>query len=414
LAFAVTLGINASAIAANTPAADQATAILKAYQEERYYWAGQEALVFLSRKPPEVSDDLRLSIAHSLAWTGEYEEALRQYEMLNATGYTREALLGRANVYRWSGRHEQAVPLYERYLEQDPRHDEARNNYELSKRELQPRTRLWRSRQWDNTDAARSEWSVNHRYRSPDQKEIFEIEGVLDEEHRNELSLDQREITLRYENLKLPGKPWLEATLQTKPESDPFFLSRFRVQDNPTHVYLGHVNWGKLVFDPNALNDHLTANRAGADTSVITRIGQWRAAYDYYDIDDGNTVHEPRLRYVPAWQPISLPDQRFFFAVHGRFAKRADPRYWSPEDGYCSLDLGYEGEWLTLQHDAYFYVQRGTKLCGEGQDVWSGGGGYKYSIGDFSLGVQGRVSNSWRDDSTYRERQWIGTIEKRW
>lgn len=402
------------AMAAESPSARSARGqeLWRAYQEQRYRHVSLGAAEYLRQEQPD--DELRIAIANSHAWTGNYAEAIRHYELLEGSGYTREALLGRANAYRWAGQAALSVPLYRRYLEYDPHDSVARDGLVFAERELAASTRYRLGRIRDSDQVVRPWHSIGHRWRSDDSLELYEIEVGAGDDRRNDLGIRQRDLTIRYENLKLPLRPWVEISRQGDPASENFALARFTLDERPTRIYVGHVNWGKLAFTPEALRDGLAATRYGIETAMVNSLGQWRLAYDYYAVSDDNVIQEPGARFTPAWQPFPGHNMRWFLGLSSRLAKRNDPRYWSPVDDYYTLDLGYEAGWNARLYDFSFFVKRGFPLGGEARDSWGAGLAAKRWIGSWAFGVEGKASSGWRDDAGYRSRTWTATVEKRW
>lgn len=407
--------LSSPGMAAETPATRSARGqgLWQAYQQQRYRLVSQQAPVYLKNEQPD--EELRLAIANSFAWSGNYAEAIWHYEALDGSGYTREALLGRANVYRWSGRAALSVPLYQRFLEQDPHDAHAREGLILAEREISPRTMYRKGRMRDSDGVVRPWQTVSQRWRSRDSLEIYEVEAGDEHDRRNELNeVHQRDVLFRYENLKLPLQPWLEVSRQALPTSEIFGLARFTLDDRPTRVYIGRINWGKLAFTPEALSGELTADRYGIESAFQNSLGQWRLAYDYFAISDNNTIREPSARYTPAWQPFPGHSMRWFMGISERTATRNVTQYWSPEKGYRVMEIGIEAEWNTSRYDISWSVSRGYRLAGEARDTWSAAAALKRWFGHWAFGIEGRATSGWREDAAYRLRTWTASVEKRW
>src|SRR3954463_10424798 len=93
------------------PLATLAQSALERYEAEDYKAAARLGLRELANAPKdEKTDELRLSVANSLAWTGDYDPAIAQYRMLFGTRYDTDARVGLANALRWRGQADLAEP----------------------------------------------------------------------------------------------------------------------------------------------------------------------------------------------------------------------------------------------------------------------------------------------------------------
>jgi tetratricopeptide (TPR) repeat protein len=112
-----------SAANTNPPASTGAATLKDKFNAGDYWSVGSDGLEFLKKQSGD--DQLRLLVADSLAWSGRYADAIRQYQMLAGTTLADSAALGLANVYRWSGRPDLASPLYQQILRSQPENPDA-------------------------------------------------------------------------------------------------------------------------------------------------------------------------------------------------------------------------------------------------------------------------------------------------
>src|SRR5436309_11680303 len=103
------------------PLATLAQSALERYEAEDYRAAARLGLRELASAPQGAkTDELRLAVANSLAWTGDYDPAIAQYKALLGTRYDSDARVGLANVLRWNGQADLAEPYYRQVLARDP------------------------------------------------------------------------------------------------------------------------------------------------------------------------------------------------------------------------------------------------------------------------------------------------------
>lgn len=399
---------------ARAVALDQGASV--AYDEQRYADAGRLGLIQLQRD--EGNHELRLKVANSLAWSGQYPEAIRQYKALQDTPMANAAALGLANVYLWNGRPELAEPLFRQVLVPNPNDPDARQGLVAAERHLRPRTALRTGWLDDSSNTERSTLGFAHRWRDNSLMQVFEVSTEFAREERvpDDPAINQRELAFAYEHLGMLLTPRVQVSAQESPTSKVFGSAGVKVSEGMLAIDVGHVNWGKLVFDPRALRDGLTANRAGAEIRADSGIGAWSGAYAYFAVSDGNRVQDLNVRYTPSWQPLPQNSgMRAFVGVYGHKADRKDPRYWSPESGFYTAYLG-----LSLDHsggagDIYAELKRSQRLGGEGASGWSGGFGGTYRLsGDWAIRGEAFYLDTRRDESVYRSKSATISLERLW
>jgi hypothetical protein len=410
LLFSVALGSDARAqpAASNTaPAVTAATAApdsaTRAYQEERYTDAARLGLVEVSKRPDD--HDLRLKVANSLAWTGQYALAAQQYRALATSPLATEATLGLANVYLWSGQPHLAQPLFQAVLASNPAQADALDGIARLRRELQPRTTLRLSTAGDSGKAERSGLAVSHRWRDAGLNQIFELAADRNKEQRSPDTgdLKPREVSFAYQHLGLPLAPRLELSAQSSPTSKLFGDLSARLPSADVTVSAGRVNWGQLVFDARALRDGLTANRVGIAAATDTPAGQLAGSFNQFAVSDGNRVREFNLRYTPQWQPApARTGVKLFAGLYGRGASRQVDRYWSPTV-YNTADVGlalgrWEAEWQ-LEGE----LKRSFGIGGEGANGWTlGTGALRWLNRDWAIQGNLAYQETSRSGSRYR------------
>jgi len=376
------------AIAADAPLAHSAAgqALLQIYYDGDYVKVGHDGLELLLTEPWD--HELRLIVANSLAWTGYGNDAAIQYEALAGTAYAKEAALGLANVKRWNGRSDRAAPLYQQVLNTEPDNKDAQEGLTLASRELRPKTTVRLGHPTDSSDTSRNSASLSHSWRDSAGVQIFELGVSAIKDERRNLQVTQRDMTFGYTHLDAPLAPQIELSAQQAPTTRLFGAVKLKVMDAPAYVSLGHINWGKLAFDPNALSSNLTANHLGAHASLPSPIGQWRLAYNSYYISDNNVIQDARMQYVPAWQPFGTPDIKAFLGFEGRKARRNDPRYWSPENGNYNALVGVNAEWVNTVWQRYLSAQYGFPIGGNSANTWSVSAGIKRWLNaDWAVGL---------------------------
>lgn len=400
-----------------TPAtAAQGRTASRAYEEGRYAEAARLGLIELGQRGSD--HDLRFKVANSLAWTGQYPEAIRQYEALAGTRLANEASLGLANVYLWTGYPERADPLFRRVLEANPANRDAREGLEAAGRQLRPRTALKAGWMDDSSNTERSGLGLAHRWRDSSRQQVFEVaaEGIRENRAPDIPDVTQRELAFSYEHLGLALQPRIQIAAQQSPTTKAFGSLALRLADGAVTLDAGRVNWGKLVFDPRALDDGLTANRAGIEGRADTGIGNWQGTFAHFAVSDGNRVQDANLRFTPSLQPFSSGSGvRLFAGLYGRKADRKADHYWSPASGFYTGYLGLAADLAGPDWDISAEVKRSQRLGGEGANGWSGGlGGRRWLSRDWAIRADGFWLETRRDESAYRFKSLTISLERLW
>lgn len=401
-----------------TPPADGnwAQTLEQLYLQGRHATLGTQALDLLRGGQFKPDDTLRLKIANSLAWTLRLNEAAEQYEQLISGPEAKPAQLALANTYRWLGRPDLAVPLYENLLEQDLNHADARDGLDYADREVRPRTTVqWRGSN-DSGDMQVNTLTLTHRWRDKSMRQIFEVETEANRDRLTpaQLQVNQHQLGLRYENLGLPLQPRVFLSLQNRPERQAFGGVRVRLGQSFTYLTAEHMNWGVASLSARALNAGLTAKHVGLESRVGFPVGELSAQAHAYRISDGNTLLTSSLRFAPLWRPLG-PAFKPYVAVDTRDVKFNTPNYWSPETGSGSASLGATAEWA--EKDWFFYVaaQAGQRLYGEAGSSWSASiGAQRWLSRDMSVGVHLWGMSSIRDQARYRAHSGTVKLEKLW
>jgi hypothetical protein len=393
--------------------ADSAT---QAYEEARYAEAARLGLAEIQQRPGD--HDLRLRLANSLAWTGDYPRAIEHYGALAGTRLAREGRLGIAHVRLWSGRPELADPLFRSVLAQEPGHVEARAGLAAAGRHLRPRSTVQLGHVGDSSEARRSSLTLSHRWWHPDLAQVFELtaEGRHETDAPGQVSLNPRELGLRYEHRGLSWAPQLQVTAQQQPQTRLFGEAGVRLLDGSLSLRAGRVNWGQLAFSPRALQDGLTARLIELGAQADHRSGQWQGQWTRYAVSDGNRIDDASLRVTPAWQPLPARlGLKAFAGLSARRAERAEARYWSPADGHYTANLGLAwGRW-EAQWELQGELKRSQRLGGEGANGWAlSAGGKRWLSADWALRAEASHETTRRGQSSYRATSVLAALEKLW
>jgi tetratricopeptide (TPR) repeat protein len=359
-------------------------------------------------------NEVRFRVANSFAWTGRYDEAIAHYQALSGTKQASKANLGLANVYRWNGLPGLAQSLYQRVLTVEPDNKDAREGLTYALRETRSQTSASVLRWKDSLDTVREGILLSQRWTDKSQRHRFEVEADFLRDRRNELRVNQRDVTFRYAGIADPLKPRFEISAQESPEKKFFAGAEIRVPNTPLSVGAGHVNWGKLAFDPNALAAALTANQVELQADGISNIGAWYGGYNAYRISDSNLIHDLVIRFTPSWQPIRVQEIKVFAGFEGRKARFNSPAYWSPADGNYLLTAGISGEWVDPRLERSVSLQYGVPVGGEARSSYSVAGSIRHWIND-RLSIGGRLSHQ-RSQRTgaYRASTAMITIQGLW
>jgi tetratricopeptide (TPR) repeat protein len=377
-----------------------------------YQTLGTAGLAAFQRTPPD--DELRLIVANSLAWTGRSKQAEAQYKLIGPGRYKHDADVGLANLYRWNGREDKSLPLYQSVLRDNPKDEAAQQGLMLAERELRPRTTLSFGGASDSAIETNHPVTLNHRWRDVSGRNIYELEGGLMNAHKNGIRADQRDLTARYQSLDLPLQPKFELSQQVKPVLKLYGKVGIKLADNEVSLEAGRDNWGKTAATTQALLYGLGANHLGATANHVFDFGQILAAADFYAISDGNTIRTSKLDYKPAWTPLGNHIKPYV-GMETRDAKNNSLLYWSPGIGYGSAYAGLQGEWGKDQWGLFGSGQMGTHLYGEAGTSWSLSAGGKYWLtNDIAFNLSLWKMQSWRNNSTYRAKSFNLGLEKLW
>lgn len=386
--------------------------ILDLNAAEDFSAVGTEGLALLAKEKPD--EALQLIIANSLAWTGRLDEAVPTYQGLVSGKYANEARVGLASIQRWRGRDDQAMPLYQTVLAADPGNAGALEGLELATRELVPRTLLSFGKSIDSSEMQRKAATINHRWRDRSGANIMEIEtsGVRDALPASEAS--QQDVTLRYQALDLALKPSLELSMPTKSSRNLFGKAHLSFEDYKMALDVGHVNWGKIATNPNALASHLAAMTIGLEATQGFSAGDLTGRIDYFDISDGNNIVTSSLRLASKWRPLGSHIKPFM-GMETREASFNTPNYWSPGQGFGTAYAGLLGEWGSAGWNFFSSAQAGMPLYGDAGNSWSlSAGGKRWVSNDVAIGLNLWSMASRRDNAAYRAKSVIVNLEKLW
>lgn len=369
-----------------------------------------ESIMAREKADPE----LQLIFANSLAWTGKLSAAASAYAELAKSPLVNEAQIGLANVERWRGRDDRALPLYQQVLQRDASNADAQEGLELSIRELRPRTALSAGSASDSSDMQRRSFSVNHRWRNSAGTVIYEAEAENVDDSLPARQAQQSNWTLRATNLELALKPSLELSMPSSGDQRLYGSVRLKLDDDQESIELGSVNWGKLALNANALAAGLSATHAGLAMVRTGWAGSLTGRWDYYEVSDGNIVTSGRLQFSPAWRPLGAHIKPFA-SIESRKSSFNTLNYWSPDQGAVTAYVGALAEWAYADWNLYFSAQSGTGLSGDAGNGWSvSAGGKRWLAADLALSMNLWSMSSWRDAAAYRAQAATITMEKLW
>lgn len=387
--------------------------IFDLYLKEDYAAVITQGLPLLSVYPKDAQ--LRLIIANCLSWnTTRYTLAIELFQSLLKGPYARDASLGLANAYRWSGRDDLALSLYKTLIAEEPDSSDIQDGLVLAERAMRPRTMFSLGRAGDTNNMRRNEAVVAHRWRSDAGNGIYEVELGGTNDSLTNLGINQRNAALRYQNLDLPFKPTLEVTRQTAPQQSTFGGVHLELTDT-TKLTLNRVNWGLLSFNVNAEAANLSASHVALASSQSGELGSIRGRVDYFGVSDGNTVLMSNLQFTPAWRPLGK-HFKTFVGTQTRNQSDYSPLYWSPMNGgYGVWFAGVQAEWSNDKTDLYAVAQAGNRLYGEGSRNWGlAAGGRTMLTPDFALGVKLNYYAGGLYGPTFSYASALVTIEKFW
>lgn len=354
------------------PIAAAAQGALERYDAGDYAAAARLGQKELAQSSGEKAEELRIAVANSLAWTGQYEPALDEYRRLFGTRYDTDARVGFANVLRWRGQSDLAEPYYRQVLERAPDNAEAKLGQELGARELRPALTARVTRTADNQGAGLNEAGLAYRYWTRDLKARWDI-GLLG----GHFDTPQGDFSPRgvQASVWLPQTalgPKLEAFAYDNGAVDPRVLGALQLEPvrDRFRIRLARVDWGRQAFSGAATRDGLTAAMLGLFADVPTALGGLRGRLDTYRISDSNRVIDGEAAITPAWQP--LPWQlKWLTGVTARRAEHEDPRYWSPNPAYGVAFLGVQRGWYLDRFDLTASLRRTFSFTETASDGWA-------------------------------------------
>jgi tetratricopeptide (TPR) repeat protein len=380
--------------------------------DENYKAVGTRGLALFARETP--SDELRLMVANSLAWTGRLKEAIEQYQLLTKGPLASDAMVGLANVYRWRGRDDQAVPLYQTVLAKDPQNAGALEGLGLANRELHPRTLITAGASSDSQDMQRRQVAVNQRWRDGSGQHVFEVETSGVNDKLGTLEERQRDVKLRYQALGVPLQPRVELEVEAKPDRNVYGGVKVKLGERQIFVSVDRVNWGKLASNPKALQANLSATHVGVEASGSFQAGDLSSRIDYYSVSDGNAVTTKSINFTPFWRPLGSHVKQFI-GVETRDVSFQTSNYWSPAGGFGTLYTGLMAEWGGADWNYFASGQIGTRLYGEASTNWSvSTGGRLWVARDVAVGLNLWSMSSARDGAPYKSKAANLSLEKIW
>jgi tetratricopeptide (TPR) repeat protein len=394
------------------PASADAARLRDKFYAGEYWSVGSDGLDTLKKEPG--NNELRMMVADSLAWTGRYPEAISQYQMLAGTALADSAALGMANAYRWNGWPDLATPLYLQILTSQPDNRDALDGLDRTKRELRPRTSVTLGRKTDSNSVTQNAIEISHYWRGDNLAVKYELSLNASRYTLSSVRTRQRELNFSVEHAEMAMAPRLDLSFQQEPANNAFASLRLKLHGAPDlHATIGRVNWGNMVFQPQALLDGLVATQIGVDGSLITRPGTISAAHNDYQVSDGNQVQDSSIRFSPSWRPLGA-DFRYYIGLSGRIAKRNMPEYWSPDMGYLSTDIGFTNEWSMSNGDYSIYGQRGFGAGGEALNSYNlGFAAKRYLDRDWAATLGAGLLENLRTDA-YRSNYLTVGIERLW
>ncbi len=362
------------------------------------------------------SDEVRLKIANSLAWTGRLNEAYSQYELLLGTRFDTDARLALANAERWRDRADKAMPMFSQVLALDPSNTGARDGLEYGSRDLRPSTTVSGGRLADSGGMERQYMTVSHRWRDESNTKIYEVESRVMQDRLTPpgLRVNEADVTLRFQPLDVAMQPRVYVNFQGLPKTGAFGGVRLKLGDGPTHFYADRLAWGPLAVSARATEAGMTAYHLGVESTQSTFLGSFYGRLSGYRVSDSNTVLTSAFRFTPAWRPLG-PGIKAYVSTDTRDVKFNTLNYWSPASGTGTVSVGLSGEWSDKDWVLYGSGQMGRPMYGESGNSWSASAGGKRWLGkDYALGVNMWGMSSWRDGANYRARSMTVNLEKLW
>jgi tetratricopeptide (TPR) repeat protein len=386
---------------------------LEQYQAGRYAEAARRGAAVL-RDAPQLHD-LRFAVANSLAWTGQYDQALEHYRALLGTAYENRARVGMANVMRWRGQADLAEPHYLAVLEREPANTDARSGLALAGRDLRPALTARLGHSADSADLKRNELLLAYRQWSADRAWRFEV-GTLGERYQAPgRDWSARGLQAALWGAKLPLAPRIDAALYDSGLRDTQVFGTLQLEParDVLRIRFGRVNWARLAFSAGAAADGLTARTLGILGDTQLGIGSIRARADGFDTSDGNRVLDGELQVTPFWQPLPWA-LKWSAGLYGRHAEREDPRYWSPRPTYGLAYVGLQRGWYLERTDVTASIRRGFGLTDSAGDSWSLGlSARRWISRDFAIGLEGWAVDAPRPGA-YRMHQVTAFVQHLW
>jgi tetratricopeptide (TPR) repeat protein len=384
-----------------------------------YRGALKPGAVALAQSPDD--GKLRLSVANALAWTGRYDAAVEQYERLvRNPEFSNAAKIGMANVLRWRGAPQAAMPLLDQASRSDVNSTDVSQSLKQSQlqnqRELRANTGVKFGRASDSTGLQRIDLQASQRLW---QTESFfgrpirwDLAALVGRDTKAGLTLNHREVALGIGILPMGVGPraasqWgkdggvrLEVSAQNDLKTKVFGRAHVDLLGDGLSFRAGRVNWGRQAFSLAALQAGLTANQLGVSSTINADWLQFKGRVDSYTVSDTNRVIDAELGFVPGWQPLPGSVQWFTTIAH-RKASRVEANYWSPKN-YTTAVLGVKRSWYFDQGELNASLGRSFALSADAKNGFVIAANGKVWVGrDTSLAL-----DLWASDSprvgTYR------------
>ena len=374
-----------------------------------YQAAGTAGLALQAKE--NLDDELKLTFANSLAWSGRLPEATQTYQGLTTGAFAKEANIRMANIDRWLGYDHRAAKTYRSVLDTDPGNPDALQGLKLASRELSPRTTVSFGGSNDSSDLVTRALTANHRWRDSTGANVMEVETSGFRGQLPTIVSDQKDATFRYKALEHAYKPSFEISTIGNALYGGVGVS---LGERPILVEAGVVNWGRLTANPNALSAQLSATHLGLQAAQGLPFGKLVGRVDHYGVSDGNSVLTTSVRLSPSWRPLGSKIKPLL-GMETRDVKFNTVNYWSPAQGYGSVYAGLLGEWGSDDWNFYTSGQVGTRLYGEAGNSWSWtAGGKRWITDDLALSLNLWGLSNQRDSLPYRANTYSVQLEKLW
>lgn len=403
-------------IALLCPLAAIAETALERYEAEDYKGAAKLGIQELAHAPKGAKTDrLRLAVANSLAWTGDYDPAIEQYRALFGTHYDSDARIGLANVLRWRGQADLAEPYYREVLARDPQNKEAKLGQELGGRDLRPAISGRGVRTADNQGVSLNEFGVSYRRWAEDLRSRWEIGAITGRMDSPQGNFSPKGVQGSLWLPQAPLAPRLEAFAYDNGVSGTRLFGAAQIEPirDKLRIRLARVDWGRQAFSGAATRDGLTAGMLGISGETGTPIGDVRGRLDAYDVSDDNRVLDGEAAITPRWQP--LPGQlKWSSGVTARYAVREDPRYWSPHPAYGVVFVGLQRGWYLDRLDLTVSARRSFTFTDTAGDGWTFGMSGRYWVArTLALGIEAWMVDAPRP-TPYSMHQVAAFVQQLW